>query len=350
LIPRIAVTADDRTVGTIGRLSGYVVTRPYPDSNVGSNLSSMAGALWLAQRLGRTLVVDWRGQAQLRDKALNYFTEFFETPAEMLSVPVLYAPADAGEYVAGSSGAAWVEPDEAQRLGSGVTTTDARFVVCQTFHGVDRVHSGSDVDRFRFLRSFYRSIRPAAFVRDAADHWWAENCDGAFVVGVNVRTGNGQYYGKGMPYAGRVDVSLFEDGERFLRKVEAACRARVHRLPRQLRDDFVVFYATDSAPMGELLSRLPSARSRRTVYPPPGSGDLYSFDDEPDADRRSVTDTIVDMFLLARCDALVYNSSVFNQWARVSTGYFSGNLVHIESLFLEKRLAAAIGTIRRKLR
>jgi len=327
----------------------FVVTRPFPDSNVGSNLSSMAGALWLAQSLGRTLIVDWRGQAQLRDKSLNYFTEFFETPSEMLGVPVLYAPTDAGDYNETAPDARWVEPDEAQRIGARREEAAARFVVCQTFHGVDRVHPGSEPDRFRFLRSFYRTIQPAAFVREQADQWWADNLDGAFVVGVNVRTGNGQYYGKGMPYAGRVDVSLFEDGERFLRKINAACRARARRLPRTLREDCAVFYATDSATMGALLARLPRASTRRRVFPPPGSGDLHAFEEEPDLDRASVTDTIVDMFLLARCDALVYNSSVFNQYARVMTGYFGGNLVHIESLFPRNRLALTTAALRRRL-
>jgi hypothetical protein len=32
-------------------MKGYVVSRPFPDSNVGSNLSSLAGAAWLAQRV-----------------------------------------------------------------------------------------------------------------------------------------------------------------------------------------------------------------------------------------------------------------------------------------------------------
>ncbi len=348
-MPRIAVTAEDRSDGaTIGHLAGYVVTRPYRDSNVGSNLSSIAGAVWLAGRLGRSLIVDWRGQAQLRDKSLNYFAEFFEKPSEILGVPVLYAPADAGEYAEGSPGAWWVEPGEAARLAAGVESTDATFVVCQTFHGVDRLHPGPETERFGFLRSFYRSIRPALFVREAADRWWTDNCDGAFVVGVNVRTGNGQHYGKGMPYAGRVDISIFENRERFMRKLEAACRARTRRLPKPLRDDFVVFHATDSPTMSELLGRLPGARTRRSVYPPAGAGDQYSFDDDPDADRKSITDTIVDMFLLARCDALIYNTSVFNQYARVSTGYFGGNLVHIESLYLRKRIGVALAAVRRR--
>jgi hypothetical protein len=39
-------------------MTPYVVTRPFPQSNVGSNLASLAGALYLAQRLERPLIVD----------------------------------------------------------------------------------------------------------------------------------------------------------------------------------------------------------------------------------------------------------------------------------------------------
>src|SRR5262249_37456684 len=160
------------------------------------NLSSMAGALVLAERTGRTLVVDWRGQAQLPDKSLNYFTEFFTAPSEILGVPVLYAPVDLGDYGPESGDATWVEPDEAQRLALGATKPERPFVVCQTYHGVDRVHPGSEAERFRFLREFYGRMRPTDEVLRAADDWWAKNLGGSFVVGVNVRTGNGQYYGK----------------------------------------------------------------------------------------------------------------------------------------------------------
>jgi hypothetical protein len=83
---------------------------------------------------------------------------------------------------------------------------------------------------------------------------------------------------------------------------------------------------------------LPRAKTRRTLFPPPGAGDLYSFADDG-SDRRAVIDTLADMFLLARCDALVYNTSVFNQYARVVTGCFGGNLVHLETQFLQRRIA-----------
>src|SRR5689334_10660481 len=74
--------------------NGYVVTRPHPGSGIGSNLASLAGAVWTARRLGRTVIVDWRGSAFLKNQALNYFTEFFETVPQIQGVEVRYAPCD----------------------------------------------------------------------------------------------------------------------------------------------------------------------------------------------------------------------------------------------------------------
>jgi hypothetical protein len=327
----------------------YVVTRPYPASNVGSNLASLAGALWLSRRLGRELIVDWRGMSQLRDKSLNYFPEFFEHPDVLEGIRVLYAPVAGADY------------DDGRRLGAGEAASLARggidpadeYLVLEMFHGPDRLFDGGEADRFALLRSFYRAIRPGPEVRLALEEWADKQLSAPFVVGLNVRTGNGHYFGKGREYQGRVDVTLFEDGERFLRTIRRACAARTRALPRPLRAAAAIFFATDSEPMSRLLSRLPNAVTRRHIFPPPGTGDTYMFGEEEYSDRRAVIETLADMFLLARCDALVYNTSMFNQYARVVTGCFGGNMVHFETLLLRRKLDIATrrvaGAARRRL-
>ncbi|MBV8480102.1 MAG: hypothetical protein JOY72_07330, partial [Actinobacteria bacterium] len=69
----------------------FIVTRPYPGSGIGSNLVSFAGAVWLAGRLGRGVMVDWRNSDFLRDKSVNLFTEFLEPVEEIQGVQVRYA-------------------------------------------------------------------------------------------------------------------------------------------------------------------------------------------------------------------------------------------------------------------
>lgn len=327
----------------------YVVTRPFPGSNVGSNLASMAGALWLASRLSRTLIVDWRGQSQLRDENANYFTEFFETPAAIEGVPIEYAPVGDFDYGQDAPDAAWLGHGDAAPVGREGRDPEARFVVLQDFHGLDRIHPGPDADRFRLLQSFYRAIHPSPPVAAAVNDFAREQLDGAFVVGLNVRTGNGMYFGRGMTHASRVDISIFENTGRFLRVLERACRRRLRGLPRQVRADARIFYATDSGAMSALLAQLPNSVTRRAIFPPPNTGDTYSFDDENYSDRDGIVDTLADMFLLARCNALVYNSSMFNQYARVLTGHFGGNETHIETLYLRKRARIFVGELRRRL-
>jgi hypothetical protein len=328
-------------------MTGYVVTRPYPESNIGSNLASLAGALWLAHRLGRDLVVDWRGMSQLRNRSINYFTEFFEAPAHMLGVPVRYAPeADSLGY----EEAERTEPGEAHLIGTGQLPVPDRPIVLTTYHGADRLHPGPAVERFAFLRSFYRCIVAVTEIRSEVNNWWADNLDGAFVVGVNVRTGNGMYFGRGMHFENRVDISLFDDARRFLRKLEGACRDQARRLSPSDPAGFHIFYATDSKDMSELLSALPNSATRRRVFPPPGTGDTYVFEDSEYTDRDSVVDTLTDMFLLAQCDALVFNSSMFNQYARVLNGNFGGNMAHIETLYVRWHARRALAALGRRLR
>ena len=329
-------------------MNGYVVSRPFPESNVGSNLSSLAGAAWLAQRLDRTLVVDWRGMSQLLDPARNYFTEYFERADRLLGVPVVYAPDVEIETDPLDSQVEWASPDQARAIGLGDVPLTADVLVLQPYHGLDRLHAGSESDRTGVLRSFYRQIHPDASIAATIASWWENEYDGAFVVGVNVRTGNGHYFGKGQSYVGRVDIELFNNEKRFLRVLEHAVAERARLVPKPYRNGYRVFYATDSLSMSETLSALARASTRRKVFPPPGTGDTHAFDGH-DMAHHAIVDTVADMFLLARCDALVYNNSLFNQYARVLTGQFGGNLVHIESLFLRKRLAAVTTRLRARL-
>jgi hypothetical protein len=329
---------------------GYVVSRPDPTSNVGSNLASLAGAVLLAQKLQRALIVDWRGMSQLQDKSVNYFAEFFEHRDAFVGVPTSYAPVPGVEYDR-AAGTPWLNANEAAAAVRGeLPLDDAEHVVLQQYHGLDRLMAGPESGRFTLLRRFYREVQPAPELRQAIDGWADEHLGGRFVVGVNIRTGNGQYFGPGMPYAGRVNLAVLQDEARLVRALERAVRRLVRRLPRHLRAASATFYATDSQAMSQALSTLPGAVTRRGIYPPPGTGDLHSFEGSPRDDRASVVDTLADMFLLARCDALIYNNSLFNQYARVLNAYFGGNLIHVDTLMPGSRARLIAATARRRLR
>jgi Nodulation protein Z (NodZ) len=317
----------------------YVVSRPDRGSGLGSNLASLAGAIWLARRLGRRVVVDWRDMLELRDKTANYMPEFLETPDEIMGVRVYYAPAEeiADYPAAETESCAWFSPPSLAAAVRDGSAPCEKYAVLELYHGLDRLDPHGDVfARHEFMRRFYRSVRPADHIRAKLDEWRDEHFGERFVVGVNIRTGNGQFE-KGSLYYRRVDPHVVRHHETLVRKLIAAVERSIRRLPRPLREGSKTFYVTDCTSMHETLSRLPRAITRRTVFPPAGAGHQFA-DFTPETygaytDRTSIEDTIIDMFLLASCNALVYNPTLFSEYARVTTNYFGGNLINVESRY-----------------
>jgi len=329
------------------RATSFIITRPHPGSGIGSNLASLAGAIWYAQQSCRTVIVDWRQSAFLKDKSANYFTEFFETPDEIQGVPIRYAPTP--ELVETSSAAREIGVTAARQLlheGSGDP-----LLVIRDYHGLERLNPKDEVSaNFWRRKDFYRDIIPRPLIREAIDRFAAKEFTDVFVIGVNLSSGNGEF-DKGQAYAGRVDIDIFSRDASFLRKVERARRLAVQGLPRGIGREARIFFATDASRMHRLLSRLPNAVTRRTVFPPPGVGRVFcDYNDPGYTDRDAVMDAIVDMFLLARCQALIRNGSVFNEYANTVTNCFNGNVRHIETLYARYWVRAAWGRAKRLAR
>ena len=155
---------------------------------------------------------------------------------------------------------------------------------------------------------------------------------------------------RGRSYQGRVDIDIFSKDRQFLRQVERARWLAVRGLPKELRAGARIFYATDAYKMFHLLAQLPNAVTRRTTFPPPGVGRVYcDYNDPGYSDRDAVVDAIVDMFLLARCHALVRNGSVFNAYAQTVTNCFGGNTRHIETLYASYWLRAVRQRLQRTI-
>ena len=308
-------------------------------SGMGSNLASLAGAVWYADRTGRDLIVDWRGLECMKDKARNFFTEFYESPSHIQNVRIHYAPC--AELTEPIEPHPEISFSEARRV---LQSGDARpFLVLSAFHGLERLDpSGDPRAQFWRLQEFYQYIRPRAFVQEQIDRFAGEHFRGAFVVGLNLAGGNGEF-AQGQPYAGRVDTNIFSKERQFLHKVERAYRLALRGLPRYLRSSTRMFFATDSQAMHDLLAKLPTAVTRRTVFPPPGVGRYYSdYSDPGYTDRDSIVDSLTDMFLLARCQALIRNGTAFNLYAQTVTNHFNGNSRHLESLYAQYWLRAAM--------
>jgi hypothetical protein len=70
------------------------------------------------------------------------------------------------------------------------------------------------------------------------------------------------------------------------------------------------------------------------VFPPLEAGRMFSdYRSLGYSDVAASEDMFVDHFLLARCNALVYNGTMFWNYGRVMTGDYGGNMWNIEKFF-----------------
>jgi hypothetical protein len=311
----------------------YVVARAAKGPGIGTRLVSLGGAVWLARLLGRPIVVDWLGSVYLNDPSRNYFTELFEPVPELLGVRVLYAPSpEAGDFrTAPADEVADLHAREIRDLLAEGRPVPRYLVTggVQTLHDLDP--RGDPAEHERFLKEFYAQIVPREHIARELETWYDEQLRGHHVVAVNVSTGNGTFGGGMSKGRGRVDVGALQNERRLLRKLERACRLAAESFPAPAAENYRIFVATDSASTAALLSRLPNAVTRRTVFPPPGAGRRFAaYERLGYSDRASAADVVIDMLLLARCHALVRNESKFSNYALVVTDYFGGNVRDLE--------------------
>lgn len=322
----------------------YLVTRPDRNSGLGANLLSMAAALYVCERTGRTLVVDWTGMVHLRDTAANFFTAFFEPLRSWRTIDIRYVndpdePARSMTY------------DSAQARRPGLKEhrdlidgkIDDPVIMLEAFHY--RIFDSSPLSRAavaQYTRQFFNRLTPRAplAARLAA---LSARFEPQIVIGLHVRSGNGEFAAGG-PYWNRVNTAIF-DRDSFVDRMHAACRDCASRLPEAVRDHWSVFVSTDSLAMQQRLLMMPRAFALRQQFPPEGAGHQFAaFDDERYrgyTDVESMNETIIDMFMLAECQGLVCNESAFNLFAQHKTMFFCGNVRPLERYFEHpiKRLA-----------
>jgi hypothetical protein len=310
----------------------WIVSSPPATDGVGTRLLHLGEAVWLGRTYGCPVIVDWRGTTFLKDASLNYFTEFFVPVSEIGGVPIHYAPSAAlDDYERVSAGERLELGQDALAELVAQPSTTPRYLFMKD---AQRLHRSPDCGSYRaLLADFYPHIVPRADVADQLDSWYEANLQGHFVVGVNVSTGNG-LFAPGARHEGHVNTGIFEDEVGFLAAISTACERATRNLEPGVKRDFKIFYATDSAEMAALLGRLPNAVTRRTVFPPAGAGRYFcDYDALGYSDRAAAADQIIDMWLLARCNALIRNRSRFNLYARVMTRKFNGNVQRFAKLY-----------------
>lgn len=270
-------------------------------TGLGDCVLSLLAAHRYAKATGRALVVDWRYSCYAPPER-NLFSLVFEPIRTWDGVPVL-----ADDRVAGLAHPGPYWPPIWSAVGVNAPPVDGERGDARA--AVALIEAGTDVAAPVVV--FDGCIAPAAPpVTVARQHLHALRVHepfvasvGAFrdrcfagrpVVGVHVRHGNGGAIGGHAHWWKRPGASLLVIAD-AIRVATAALRRRVGGEP-------VVFVATDSAPVEEVLRRLlPAVVTRPKRFHPPGAGELHrGFGAAGDLD-----DALVEMLLLAEVDVLL---------------------------------------------
>jgi hypothetical protein len=277
----------------------YVVSRR--TAGLGDLLVNLLAAWRFAEQTGRTLVADWRGSYYLQDPAENLFCALFEPLSRLAGVPFVglddlsHVP-----YAEPFHPALWTRALLEHRPERG-----AADVMSDRDAAVALVRGGEDVSAPTVVfdgcindalpsaarcREVLAELRPVASVHAKVEAFRAAHLDGRHVVAVHLRHGNGGEIGGHARYWTDFDAAV----ER--------CAAAANAARDRLGGDAVVFLATDAQPAAEaFVALVPETVVRSKFFRRPGDGELHWW---PLAFVSRV-DAIIDLLLLAECDALV---------------------------------------------
>jgi hypothetical protein len=260
------------------------------------------GAAWLfARNTGRTLVADWRFSQYSPNKWKNLFPYCFQTPAELAGVP--FTGDDTIEKLLFPSPR---EPEvwNDDRLLKLAFMRPKKNFLEDRDRAVALIRTGGDVPAptvvfdacvndglvlTRDSRTFFNGLLPLRRLRAEADSFHREHLGGGPLIGLHVRHGNGGKTGHDHYW-----LSVRDALDR--------CAAAVKLAREQLEEPARVFLCTDNAELERAVcEKIPQVVCRPKSYRPVGAGEQHLWDGA----SQTRDDAVVEMLLLAQCDALI---------------------------------------------
>jgi nodulation protein Z len=263
-------------------------------TGLGDHLVCLAAAWRFARDTGRTLVADWRYSSYTLMRNDNLFPLCFEAPDELAGVPFI-GGADVGtvspQRADGTLGFApfWRWNDlrripYRRALAHILASRDfaTRKVVLDNClnHAVTSVEDAA---------AFFRALRPVGAAADALATFCATLPPGP-LIGLHMRHGNGQR------------IPGYEQHWASFPLAIERCVKAVDEARRQLGGQATVLLCTDFAPVEEAIrAQVPDVVTRHKMRREAGEGEQHLW--------RGASfirdDALIEMLLLARCDALV---------------------------------------------
>ncbi len=284
----------------------YVVSlRP---TGLGDRLACLAAAWVFARGTGRTLVADWRRSSYAADRARNLFPLCFDAPDRLAGVPFVGDDRVARLHFPRPRHPSRWDDDDALAHPLGRPAAD---LYADRDRAVELIRSGMDVAAPTVIfdacindglvsladaRAFFDALRPAPRIARSRDTFAAGLSNtglsntGRPLIGLHARHGNGGEVGLHTPF--------WTDPADALER----CRRAVAEARRRLGRPATVLLCTDSHEFaGEAMGAIPGIVTRPKGYRAPGEGELHGWNGA----HRTLHDALVEMHLLAGCDALI---------------------------------------------
>lgn len=267
------------------------------NTGLGSDLATVVGAWDYARRTSRTLVIDWRNSLYLQDRSLNAFPRLFQKIDHIEGVRVICDDSITKQrFPTPTFPLQSLGHHEYRDLILHRKDMDAPTLLNRL-----PMHSFPSVELQRKVLS---ALRLHDEVQSQVNEFIRDEFASATVLGVHFRHGNGEHLGFGR------DSDTLDRCQQFA----VACREMYKNLKNTSHRHFRIFLATDSQEVvHHLTSLISSVFTRPKRFHELNGGRLH---------RRSLglsgaQDALIEMSLLAQCNALIYNSSWFSYYARL---------------------------------
>jgi hypothetical protein len=284
----------------------YLITRK--STGIGSDLISVVGALEYAIATNRELVIDWRGSRYLDDRNENLFDRLFEISPVIEGCHITIIDGriddkDLPQPILRSE--AWSFPDYHQAMLSKQDPREPTIIITRAMHHLPTIER---------QRELLKHIQPVGRIRQRIDEFKRENMQDGQVGGVHIRHGNGEKLSQKRDLLIAADL-FAEDG--LLSKALARWAGLTPSL----------LACSDSATVHQqLIARHPHPIWLPTERGQSQAGPIHT----KKHGLQGADDAVVEMWLLASCERLLFNPSWFSHYARVM-GNFIEEPINIDT-------------------
>lgn len=309
----------------------FVVSRR--STGWGDCIVSLISAWHYARRTGRTLVIDWRRSCYLGNPRRNAFPAYFEPVTSIAGVPVI------GDDTVGSL--AYPKPVHVsfghRALGGlkrwlaagGLAPSADHFTTAyELSHAEERalLERAEDVAAPTVVlqcslveglpdvascQAFLAELRPRRDIQEDIKHFVRTRFTGRPVVAVHIRYGSRAILD--------AHTNYWLDDDRAL----ATIRDGINRASAALGAASRTFVCTDKRRILEAIrSQIADVIAREKYFQPDSQLELHAWDNSARTRARVGREALIEMFLLARADALVCYppNSFFSFYARTCAG------------------------------